>query len=250
MKLLRVLALTSFWGGAVGFAPSLSPAFAIVRSSTSTSLLSASVEVDDALPPAITRLLDSVRHSIGAEQQMLLDAYHAMLRSHMLAAEEKASAAAEKAILQVALAEKDVQLMGCELKETTAQLMRYQGLLHMRGILEYVEQRYKRGLAVAAKEKRHLVWERILKDSPKLAECIQSKTGWNVGTAAQRISSLYDNLNKHSHVGYADEEWTLRDVVVISDAHQASALDCNTLACICEHARRPYELRFKAAAEE
>jgi hypothetical protein len=193
--------------------------------------LRASVEMDDALPRGAMRVLDSVRHSITDDQQLLLETY---LRSVQMARE---------------VAAREVELGKYRLESAMGQLLRLKGLLHMRGVLEYVEQHYKQQ-HLSTREKREVMWEKVLQQHPSLEQCIVRKTGWRSGVITNRISSLYDTLNKHCHTAYTPEEWTLRDAIVITDTHQAALLDCHVLVCICEHFGIPYELQLSDVAAD
>eukprot|EP00611_Tribonema_gayanum_P008924 TRINITY_DN18626_c0_g1_i1.p1 TRINITY_DN18626_c0_g1~~TRINITY_DN18626_c0_g1_i1.p1 ORF type:complete len:264 (-),score=53.96 TRINITY_DN18626_c0_g1_i1:121-882(-) len=240
---MRMLLAAASFAGHLGLVASFAP-FPICRMPSSQPL-HASVEMDDTLPPAATRVLDCLKASLSEEQQLLLETYLGYVLERGNDTPKTKHAAEAKANMQLALADKELELQTFKLRHdlmyVNAQLMRLRGLLNMPGILWFIEPRYREE-HYQVREKREDIWAGVLQEHPTLAACITKKTGWKPEAIPQRISSLYDTLNKHSRAAPSPCAW--RDEIAITNAHQTTLPDCHALACICEHFNIRYELRL------
>ena len=145
----------------------------------------------------------------------------------------------------------------------THQLLVLKGCMNLRGLLDIVEDEAKR-FGAPTNKKRPELWEWILtpqfrplfvcwgtkplsfilhniqessqiqRQKPELVKCITAATTWKQSVIPVKIQSLYDNLNKHHHVGKPPVEWTAVGGLTTEEGEKLSILDCRLLHCVCE----------------
>lgn len=126
------------------------------------------------------------------------------------------------------------------INERTAQLLRVMGMLHARGMMEFVErsEEDKRRLQSGRRLNRQQLWQQIADDDPALQKCICTRAGWPKANVGDRMASLYSALSSDIHHAVGDPLGT--EVLIRQD--KLAQDQCQALACICEAYRIPHRV--------
>lgn len=134
------------------------------------------------------------------------------------------------------------------LREHVKLFMHKNGLLHVRGVLEVVEEEIKRRDHKYYKFQRRQVWDNLVSEKPALKTCLISHTGLLQDQLGGFVADLYKLASEHVHSRKTAKEYAeLGDLVVIEEGYY-SAKQCRAIKCICDEFGFPNTIKLLRSA--